>query len=55
MDWFCAKAFRSNEEVTDGVKVWLNGRSAAVCVEGTKKLVTGYDKCRNIDGDYIEK
>jgi len=53
-EFVCATRFRSDEEVIEAVKVWLNGLSEAVYDEGTKKLLTDY-KCRNVDSDYIEK
>ena len=39
----------------DGFRQWLNGLTAEVYDEGIQKLVTGYDKCRNVGGDYVEK
>jgi hypothetical protein len=45
---------KSDEEVKDTVKRCLNGL-AVVYDEGTQKLVTGYEKCRNIGGDYVEQ
>jgi hypothetical protein len=47
--------FKSDEEVKDAVKEWLNGLAAEVYDEGTQKLVTRYDKCLNVGGDYVEK
>ena len=47
------RLFRSDEEVQDAVKQWLNG--LAVYDEGIQKLVTGYEKCQNVGGDYVEK
>jgi hypothetical protein len=47
------RRFKSNE-VKDAVKEWLNGL-AAVCDEGMQKLVTHYDKCLNVGGDYVVK
>jgi hypothetical protein len=41
--------------VKDAVKEWLNGLAAEVYDEGIHKLVTRYDKCLNVGGDYIEK
>jgi len=41
--------------VKDGFKQWLNGLAAEVCAEGILKLVTGYDKCLNVGGDYVQK
>jgi histone-lysine N-methyltransferase SETMAR len=34
---------------------WLNGLAAEVYDEGIQKLVTRYDKCLNVGGDYVEK
>jgi histone-lysine N-methyltransferase SETMAR len=47
--------FRNDEEVKDAVKEWLNGLAAEVYDEGIQKLVTRYDKCLNVGGDYVEK
>jgi hypothetical protein len=41
--------------VKDAVKEWLNGLAAEVYNEGIQKLVTRYDKCLNVGGDYVEK
>jgi hypothetical protein len=49
------RRFKSEEEVKDDVKVWLNGLAAEVYYEGIQKLVTRYDKCLNVGGDYVEK
>jgi hypothetical protein len=49
------RRFKSDEEVKDAVKEWLNGLAAEVYDEGIQKLVTRYDKCLNVDGDYVEK
>jgi hypothetical protein len=46
---------KSNEEVKDGFKQWLNGLAAEFYGEGIQKLVTGYDKCLNVGGDCVEK
>lgn len=47
--------FISNEEVKDGFRQWLNVLAAEVYDDGIQKLVTGYDMCLNVDGDYVEK
>jgi hypothetical protein len=47
--------FKSDEEVRDAVKEWLNGLAAEVYDEGIQKLVTRYDKCLNVGGEYVEK
>jgi histone-lysine N-methyltransferase SETMAR len=49
------RRFKSDEEVKDAVKEWLNGLAAEVCDEGIQKLVTRYDKCLNVGGDYVGK
>jgi hypothetical protein len=49
------RRFKSDEEVKDGVKEWLNGLAADVYDEGIQRLVTRYDKCLNAGGDYVEQ
>jgi hypothetical protein len=46
--------FKSDEKVKDVVKEWLHGLTAEVYDEGIQ-LVTRYDKCLNVGGDYVEK
>jgi histone-lysine N-methyltransferase SETMAR len=49
------RRFKSDEEVNDAVKEWLNVLAAEVYDEGIQKIVTRYDKCLDVDGDYVEK
>jgi histone-lysine N-methyltransferase SETMAR len=49
------RRFKGDEEVNDAVKEWLNGLAAEVYEEGIQKLVTHYDKCLKVGGDYSEK
>ena len=49
------RRFKSNEELKDVVKQWLNGLEAEVYDEVLQKLVIVYDKCLNVAGDYVEK
>jgi hypothetical protein len=49
------RRFKSDEEVKDAVKECLNGLAAEVYDEGIQKLVTSYDKCLNVGGDYVVK
>jgi hypothetical protein len=49
------RRFKSDEEVKDAVKEWLNGLAAEVYDEGILNLVTRYDKCVNVGGDYVKK
>jgi hypothetical protein len=45
----------SNEEIKKTVKDWFNGLMADFYDAGIQKLVTRYDKCLNLHGDYAEK
>jgi hypothetical protein len=49
------RRFKSDEEVKDAVKEWLNGLAAEVYEEDIQKLVTRYDKCLNVGGDCVEE
>jgi histone-lysine N-methyltransferase SETMAR len=49
------RRFKSDEEMKDAVKEWLNGLAAVVYDKGIQKLVTRCDKCLNVGGDYVEK
>jgi hypothetical protein len=37
------------------VKDWFSGLAADFCDVDIQKLVTQYDKCLNLHGDYVEK
>jgi len=47
--------FDTNEELMDGVNNWLQHLAARFFVEGLQKLVSRYDKCLNVNGNYVEK
>jgi hypothetical protein len=49
------RRFKSDEEVKDAIKEWINRLAAEVYDEGIQKLVTRYDKCLNVGGNYVEK
>jgi hypothetical protein len=49
------RSLKSDEEVKDDVKQWLNGLAAAVYDEGIDKLATRYEKCLNVGGNCVEK
>ena len=34
---------------------WLNSQAAVCYEEGINKLVSRYDKCLKVQGDYVEK
>jgi hypothetical protein len=47
--------FTSDEEVKEAVKSWIKERPATYFSDGMKKLVTRWEKCISVNGDYIEK
>jgi hypothetical protein len=47
--------FHTNEKLMDGVKNWLHNLAATFFDEGLQKPVSRYDKCLNVDGNYVEK
>jgi len=47
--------FHTNEELMDGVNNWLHNSAVPFFDEGLQKLVSRYDKCLNVDGNYVEK
>jgi hypothetical protein len=52
-EFLVGRRFKSDETMKDAVKEWLNGLAVEVCDEGIQKLVTRYDKCLNVGGDYV--
>jgi len=53
--WLATQRFHTNEELMDGVNNWLHNVTAPFLDEGLQKLVSRYDKCLNVDGNYVEK
>jgi hypothetical protein len=47
--------FHTNEELMDGVNNWLHNLTAPFFDEGLQKVVSQYDKCLNVNGNYVEK
>jgi hypothetical protein len=54
-DFLGGRCFKSNQEVKDAIKEWLNGLAAEVYDKGKQNLITRYGKCLNVGGDYVEK
>ena len=44
-----------DEDLQHAVVDWLNSQAAVWYEEGISKLVSRYDKCLNVQGDYVEK
>jgi hypothetical protein len=53
--WSATQRFHANEELMNWVKTWLHNLATPFYDEGLQKLVSRYDKCLNVDGNYVEK
>ena len=53
--WLATQRFHTNEELMNGVRTWPSNLAAPFYDEGLQKLVPRYDKCLNVDGNYVEK
>ena len=53
--WLAMQRFEDDEELKAGVNEWLKSQAADFYDEGFQKLVNRYDKCLNLNGDYMEK
>jgi histone-lysine N-methyltransferase SETMAR len=49
------KRFASDQEVENETRNWLTNLDADFYAEGILKLVSRWDKCWNLFGDYVEK
>ena len=49
------RRFTDDEDLQHAVVDWLNSQAAVWYEEGINKLVSRYDKCLNVQGDYVEK
>ena len=49
------KRHADDEDLQHAVVDWLNSHAAVWYEEGISKLVSRYDKCLNVQGDYVEK
>ncbi len=53
--WLGSQRFANDEELKQGVTTYLQKLDAEFFRVGIEKLVTRYDKCLNVNGDYVEK
>jgi histone-lysine N-methyltransferase SETMAR len=53
--WLGIQGFHTNEELMDGVNNWLHNLAAPFFDEGLQKLVSQYDRCLNVNDNYVEK
>ena len=49
------KGFTDVEDLQHAVIDWLNSQAPVWYEEGISKLVSRYDKCLYVQGDYVEK
>ena len=49
------KSHADDEDLQHAVVDWLNSQAAGWYEEGINKLVSRYDKCLSIQGDYVKK
>lgn len=53
--WLGGKHFQTDAELKDNVTFYLNSLAADFYSQGIEKLVIRYDKCLNLQGDFVEK
>jgi hypothetical protein len=53
--WLATQHFHTNEELMDGVNNWLHNLVAPFFNEGLQKLMSRYNKCLNVDGNYVKQ
>ena len=53
--WLTTQCFDDDAELQAGVNEWLKSQAAKFYDDGINKLVHRYDKCLNLNGDYVEK
>jgi len=47
--------FTSDDEVKQAVPSWIKQRTSEFFIDGMRKLVLGWEKCTERQGDYVEK
>ena len=53
--WLATQRFDDDAELQTGVNERLKPQAATFYDDGINKLVDRYDKCLNLNGDYVEK
>jgi hypothetical protein len=53
--FLAAERLSSDDEVKTAVQLWVKTLAADFLDEGIQKLVSRYDKCLTLGGDYVEK
>ena len=53
-NWLATQRFDDEADLQAGVNEWLKSQAATFYDDGINKLVHRYDKCLNLNGDYVE-
>jgi len=53
--WLGRQRFETEEGFKNPIVNWFNSQAASSYAEGFKKLVQRYEKCLEVNGDYVEK
>jgi histone-lysine N-methyltransferase SETMAR len=53
-NWLGSQHFSSNEELMEGVKLWLSSQAPDFFDTGIQKLIPQYNKCLTAGSDYVE-
>jgi histone-lysine N-methyltransferase SETMAR len=53
--WLGGRRFSSDDEVKTAVHGYFENLDGTFYYTGIEKLVARFDKCLNLDGDYVEK
>ena len=53
--WLATQCFDNDAELQAGMNEWLKSQAAKFYDDEINKLVHRYDKCLNLNGDYVEK
>jgi hypothetical protein len=55
MNWLGSQCFNNNEELMEGVKMWLSSQAADFFGTGIQELVPQIDNSLNSGSDYVGK
>lgn len=53
--WLGGQRFENDKELRNVVENWFNSQAASFYSDGLRKLVKRYEKCLEVNGDYVEK
>jgi hypothetical protein len=54
-DWLRSQRFNNDDELMEGVKMWLSSQPADFFDTGTQTLLPRHDECLNSNNNYNEK